>query len=336
MAAACAAWPRDVDVVYLNGAVCGRLLPALPAGGARRVLHVHDIVPRVPRFWRRADVVLAASGAVADRPRRAAPHSRLRAGRARPAAGVTPRGRRDGPGGRVRRPDRAAQGPARPGPRRRPRSAARVPAARVVVVGDDPYGTDPAYTRAVHRARPRSSTYPWSANAPGLMRHLDVLVLPVLRGAVRHRARRGDGGRARRSSRPASAGLPEVVDDGVTGRLVAPGDPDRLAAAVLDVLAHRDSDGRRREGGRARFDADRYAERVERLIADEGRLRQPAGQGPARHRPLRPLPAARPCADTGRGEIVETHDPRRCDVFHSPWIDGALLRSPGADGRHAP
>jgi alpha-1,3-rhamnosyl/mannosyltransferase len=32
--------------------------------------------------------------------------------------------------------------------------------------------------------------------------------------------------------------------------------------------------------------------------------------------------------DSGRGEIVETHDPRRCDVFHSPWIDGALLRSP--------
>ena len=28
------------------------------------------------------------------------------------------------------------------------------------------------------------------------------------------------------------------------------------------------------------------------------------------------------------GEIVETHNPRRCDVFHSPWIDGALLRSP--------
>jgi glycosyltransferase involved in cell wall biosynthesis len=31
-----------------------------------------------------------------------------------------------------------------------------------------------------------------------------------------------------------------------------------------------------------------------------------------------------------RGEIVETHEPRqrRCDVFHSPWIDGAMLRSP--------
>jgi alpha-1,3-rhamnosyl/mannosyltransferase len=29
-----------------------------------------------------------------------------------------------------------------------------------------------------------------------------------------------------------------------------------------------------------------------------------------------------------QGEIIETHDPRRCEVFHSPWIDGALLRSP--------
>lgn len=29
-----------------------------------------------------------------------------------------------------------------------------------------------------------------------------------------------------------------------------------------------------------------------------------------------------------RGEIVESHDPRRCDVFHAPWIEGAMLRSP--------
>ena len=30
----------------------------------------------------------------------------------------------------------------------------------------------------------------------------------------------------------------------------------------------------------------------------------------------------------GEHEIAETHRPRRADVFHSPWIDGALLRSP--------
>jgi len=31
-----------------------------------------------------------------------------------------------------------------------------------------------------------------------------------------------------------------------------------------------------------------------------------------------------------RGEITETHTPsaRRCDVYHAPWIEGALLRSP--------
>ncbi len=31
---------------------------------------------------------------------------------------------------------------------------------------------------------------------------------------------------------------------------------------------------------------------------------------------------------TAPGEIVETHEPKRCDVYHAPWIDGALLRSP--------
>ncbi len=30
----------------------------------------------------------------------------------------------------------------------------------------------------------------------------------------------------------------------------------------------------------------------------------------------------------GDNEVVETHRPRRVDVFHAPWIDGALLRSP--------
>ncbi len=32
--------------------------------------------------------------------------------------------------------------------------------------------------------------------------------------------------------------------------------------------------------------------------------------------------------EADRGELVETNQPKRCDVFHSPWIDGAMLRSP--------
>jgi glycosyltransferase involved in cell wall biosynthesis len=32
--------------------------------------------------------------------------------------------------------------------------------------------------------------------------------------------------------------------------------------------------------------------------------------------------------ESPHGEVVETHRPRRCDLFHAPWLDGALLRSP--------
>ena len=62
-------------------------------------------------------------------------------------------------------------------------------------------------------------------------------------------------------------GLPEVVDDGVTGRLVEPGAPDRLAEAVLDVLAHRAEMGDAARERAARFNTADYVERVERLIA---------------------------------------------------------------------
>jgi glycosyltransferase involved in cell wall biosynthesis len=39
------------------------------------------------------------------------------------------------------------------------------------------------------------------------------------------------------------------------------------------------------------------------------------------------LQALRESAADGQ-EIVEAYRPRRCDLFHTPWIDGALLRSP--------
>jgi glycosyltransferase involved in cell wall biosynthesis len=32
--------------------------------------------------------------------------------------------------------------------------------------------------------------------------------------------------------------------------------------------------------------------------------------------------------DADRGEVVEARHPRRCEVFHSPWIDGAMLHCP--------
>jgi glycosyltransferase involved in cell wall biosynthesis len=32
--------------------------------------------------------------------------------------------------------------------------------------------------------------------------------------------------------------------------------------------------------------------------------------------------------EAGRGEVIEARNPRRCEVYHSPWVDGALLRCP--------
>jgi len=60
----------------------------------------------------------------------------------------------------------------------------------------------------------------------------------------------------------AAGGIPEAVEDGVTGRVVPPRQPDALAAALTEVL----TDGARREAmgqaGRARFLARFTADRM--------------------------------------------------------------------------
>ena len=269
-ARAMASWPRarrlagSADVVYLNGTVCGRLLPALVGVGARRVLHVHDLVTRVPRFWRLADVVLAASGAVAERLGSTRSHVVYGPVDADPPAAAPPWTPDGAPVvgfvGRIE-PRKGTLDLVRAAPAIR----AGAPGARVMVVGDDPYRTDPAYTAAVTGSR-EVEHHGWVTNAPGLMRHLDVLVLPSYDepfGTVLAEAMAvGTPVVATRVG-----GLAEVVEDGVTGRLVAPGDPAGLAAAVLEVLRDRDRMGAAARERARRFDRDRYAERVERLLA---------------------------------------------------------------------
>jgi glycosyltransferase involved in cell wall biosynthesis len=268
-ARAIASWPaarrlaREHDVVYLNGAVCGRLLPVLGAG-ALRALHIHDMVDRVPRFWRRADVVLADSQAVADRLARIDAHVVFAPVDTDPPAADAPWQTGNGPVigfvGRIE-------------PRKSPLDLVRAapairrgaPGAHLVLVGDDPYGSDSAYTEAVIGS-PEIEHHPWSDNAPGLMRHLDVLVLPSYQepfGTVLAEAMAvGTPVVATRVD-----GLPEVVRDGVTGRLVAPGDPDAIATAVLEVLARREEMGTAARVHARQFDADEYARRLEGLLS---------------------------------------------------------------------
>jgi glycosyltransferase involved in cell wall biosynthesis len=239
-------------------------MPALSGLSARVVLHIHDMVDRVPRFWRRADVVLADSQAVAERLRPLKAHVVYCPVEPDPPAAVAPWKTGNGPVigfvGRIE---------PRKGPldliRAAPQIRAKAPDAHIVIVGDDPYGSDRAYTQAVLSSS-EAEHYPWSENAPGLMRHLDVLVLPSRRepfGTVLAEAM------AVGTPVVATAvdGLPEVVKDGVSGHLVQPGRPDQLAAAVLDVLAHRPEMSTGARAQAARFDVGRYVDTVESLIS---------------------------------------------------------------------
>src|SRR3954471_13615257 len=249
------------DVVYLNGTVAGRLMPALR--GAKTVLHVHDMVERVPRFWRGADLVLADSRAVAAR-----------------LGGLT--AEVVGCPVELHAPEVAPPWAPGNGPvvgfvgRLEPRKGPDVLAAaaprlreagvRVVLVGDDPFAEDGSYARRVISA-PDVEHVPWVEGAAGLMGHLGVLVLPSRQepfGTVL--------AEAMAAGTPVVAtrvdGLPEVVEDGVTGALVAPEAPAALADAVLRVLADRERLGAAARERARRWDADAYAERVGALVED--------------------------------------------------------------------
>ena len=273
-ARAAASYPRarrlaaDHDLVYLNGTVSGRLLPGL--AGRRTVLHVHDIVDRVPRFWSRADAVLADSGAVAARFPDLPAHVVYC-----PVELDVP----DVPAPWPPDPDPARPAPVvgfvgriepRKGPldliRAVPRIRAAVPDVRIVLVGDDPYDSAPDYAAEV-RGAAGVEHIAWVPDGAAVMRHLDVLVAPSRQepfGTVL--------AEAMAAGTPVVAtrvgGLAEVVVDGVTGRLVAPGRPDELAAAVLDVLADRERMGAAAREHAQQFGADAYADRVERILLE--------------------------------------------------------------------
>jgi glycosyltransferase involved in cell wall biosynthesis len=255
---------RGFDLVYLNGTVSGRLLPALV--GRRTVLHVHDIVDRVPRFWSLASAVLADSGAVAQRlkPRLDAHVVYCPVELDVPDV-PAPWPARNGGGAVVGFVGRIEP---RKGPLDLVRAAAAIhagaPGSRIVLVGDDPYDSAPEYAAQV-RAAEGVEHIPWVADGAAVMRHLDVLVAPSRQepfGTVL--------AEAMAAGTPVVAtrvgGLAEVVADGETGRLVTPGRPDELAAAVLEVLAHRHEMGAAARVRAQRFGADAYADRVEAIL----------------------------------------------------------------------
>lgn len=275
-ARAVASWPRarklsrEADVTYLNGTVAGRLLPALR--GHATVLHVHDIVERVPRHWHGADLVLADSRAVGGRLDPLDVHVIGCPVELDPPQVDAPPWPDDGPG--------AGRGPVigfvgRLIPRKgaldlvkaAPAIRAARPDVRIVIVGDDPYEDEESDYAAAVRASNEVEHVGRVAGAASILGHLDVLVLPSRQepfGTV--------VAEAMAAGTPVVAtrvdGLPELVTDGVTGALVEPGDTAALAVAVLRVLEDRAAMSTAARESAERFGADAYAERVHDLLID--------------------------------------------------------------------
>jgi glycosyltransferase involved in cell wall biosynthesis len=122
----------------------------------------------------------------------------------------------------------------------------------------------------------------WSPDVPAAVSDLDVVVL----------CSKNEGTpvsliEASAASRPivatAVGGVPSVVEDGVTGRLVPPGDPAALAAGIREALADAEQARRWGAAGRARVDrrfgAERLLDDMRRIYEGllGGRSRRPPG-----------------------------------------------------------
>ena len=144
------------------------------------------------------------------------------------------------------------------------RIAAARPEVEFVVAGDPLFGEE-KYARSLRDQAAGLGVrfLGFVEDVPALLRDLDV----VVHASVQPEGMGQSVVEAMLSGRPVVAtglgGTAELVEDGVTGRIVPAGDPGALARAVSDLLADPGSAaemGRRaRHVARDRFDLDRYA-----------------------------------------------------------------------------
>jgi glycogen(starch) synthase len=143
------------------------------------------------------------------------------------------------------------------------------PSALVLLVGDGPERK--ALEKEARRIgvddRVRFEGFVAHERLPALLAHAELLVLPSLYeelGTVLLEAMQA--GLPIVASQ--TGGIPEVIEDGVNGMLVPPGDPEALARAIDRLLADRDLARRLSEGARERgkdYDWEVLAERVLRV-----------------------------------------------------------------------
>jgi glycogen synthase len=146
------------------------------------------------------------------------------------------------------------------------------PSAQVLLVGDGP--ERPKLEREAKRIgvgdRVRFLGFFAHDRLPAVLAHADLLVLPSLYeelGTVLLEAMQA----ALPIVASRTGGIPDVIEDGINGLLVPPGEPEALAHAINHLLADRDLARRLSEGARERakdYDWEVLAERVLRVYQD--------------------------------------------------------------------
>ncbi len=153
-----------------------------------------------------------------------------------------------------------------------PAVLARHPQARILVVGAGEL-LEPLAAQARELGVADRVLFPgFRSDVPSLLAALDVFVFPShlegLGTSVLDALALGLPVVA-----TTAGGIPEMIEDGVHGRLVPPRDPDALAAAILELLAQPERARALGQAGRARVLAEFTAERmVEKTLAEYGRL----------------------------------------------------------------
>ncbi len=111
------------------------------------------------------------------------------------------------------------------------------PDTRFLIVGDG-VGFDDVHRRVHQMGLEREVVLTgFRRDVPEVMAALDILVLPSIKSEATSQVIPQAFAVGTPVVATAVGGIPEVVRDGVTGRLVPPADPAALAAAILDLLA---------------------------------------------------------------------------------------------------
>jgi len=152
-----------------------------------------------------------------------------------------------------------------------PRILARHPDIEIQIVGDGPCREALIALARSAGVLPRVQFMGHRDDVPAILTASDLFVLPSASEASPNVVLEAMAARL-----PVVAtrvgGIPELVDDGVTGHLVPPSDPDALATAILDLLDHPNRAAAFGQAGRMRI-AREYS--FDRMVAQFEALYMP-------------------------------------------------------------